>query len=137
MIRKLVLAALVLSASPPDRLSAQDTSFVDRGVRIGIVYRPGVRPGMVMLPRRAAAPDSVRTILLRDLDYSDRFELITLPGGDSIRIAGGGAARAPVAGGTGGGGAAPGRRRGSITRCTRRWAPTSRSTSRSPATPRP
>lgn len=103
MIRKLVLAALVLSASPPDRLSAQDTSFVDRGVRIGIVYRPGVRPGLVMLPRRAAAPDSVRTILLRDLDYSDRFELITLPGGDSIRIAGGGAARAPVAGGTGGG----------------------------------
>jgi TolB protein len=28
----------------------------------------------------------VRTILGRDLDYSDRFEEITLPGGDSVRV---------------------------------------------------
>ncbi len=65
---------------------AQDTSVVDRGVRIGIVYRPGVRPGLVVLPGLAPALDSVRTIIARDLDYSDRFELITLPGGDSIRV---------------------------------------------------
>src|SRR5205823_3243094 len=65
----------------------QDTSTIDRGVRIGIVYRPGVRPGLVMLPRTGMGLDSVRAIVARDLDYSDRFEVITLPGGDSIRLA--------------------------------------------------
>src|SRR6266571_5832670 len=93
------------TARPPDRQTA-----IDRGVRIGIVYRPGVRPGMVVLPVHAPALDSARIILSRDVDYSDRFELITLPGGDSIRVtttASG--ARPPAAGGagrTGGGGAA-------------------------------
>src|SRR5207247_6696753 len=71
---------------PSFRLSAQDTSAIDRGVRIGIVYRPGVRPGVVVLPGRAQALDSIRAIIARDLDYSDRFELITLPSGDSIRV---------------------------------------------------
>ncbi|HEX9704028.1 MAG TPA: hypothetical protein VGA20_02130 [Gemmatimonadales bacterium] len=66
--------------------AAQDTSAIDRGVRIGIVYRPGVRPGLVLLPGRGL--DSVRTIMLRDLDYSDRFEVITLPGGDLVALAG-------------------------------------------------
>src|SRR5436190_23465016 len=79
------LAVVLLPASPPARLPAQDTNAIDRGVRIGIVYRPGVRPGMVMLPRKGL--DSVRAMVVRDLDYSDRFEIITLPGGDSIRLA--------------------------------------------------
>ena len=79
------LTAVLLTAYPANRLSAQDTSAIDRGVRIGIVYRPGVRPGMVVLPVHAPALDSARIILSRDLDYSDRFELITLPGGDSKR----------------------------------------------------
>ena len=74
--RKLVLAAVLLAAYPPIRLSAQDTSVVDRGVRVGIIYRPGVRPGMVLLPGRPAVLDSVRAIVARDLDYSDRFEMI-------------------------------------------------------------
>ena len=68
-------------------LLVQDTSAIDRGVRIGIIYRPGVRPGLVMLPRKGQGLDSVRVIMARDLDYSDRFEVITLPGGDSIRLA--------------------------------------------------
>src|SRR5207302_6311196 len=86
------------------RSAAQDTSAVDRGVRIGIIYRPGVRPGLVVLPGVAAALDSVRAIIARDLDLSDRFELITLPGGDSIRVSAAPpsvAGRAP-AGGRGG-----------------------------------
>jgi len=82
-----VLLAAVLSAGPTVRLSGQDTSAVDRGVRIGILYRPGVRPGIVVLTGRAPGLDSVRTIMARDIDYSDRFELITLPGSDSIRLA--------------------------------------------------
>ena len=75
----LLLAALLVM---------QDTSAIDRGVRIGIIYRPGVRPGLVALPRSGggAGLDSVRAIIARDLDYSDRFEIITLPGGDSIRL---------------------------------------------------
>src|SRR2546429_5782267 len=82
-----VLLAAVLSAGPTVRLSGQDTSAVDRGVRIGILYRPGVRPGIVVLTGRAPGLDSLRTIMARDIDYSDRFELITLPGSDSIRLA--------------------------------------------------
>ncbi len=82
-----VLAVAVLSIVPSFHLSAQDTSAIDRGVRIGIVYRPGVRPGLVMLPRKGMGLDSVRAMVARDLDYSDRFEVITLPGGDSIRLA--------------------------------------------------
>jgi TolB protein len=78
---------LLLSNIPTFQLSAQDTSAIDRGVRIGIIYRPGVRPGLVMLPRTGQGLDSVRVMVARDLDYSDRFEVITLPGGDSIRLA--------------------------------------------------
>ena len=56
------LAVVLLTASPPARLPAQDTNAIDRGVRIGIVYRPGVRPGMVMLPRKGL--DSISTIAI-------------------------------------------------------------------------
>jgi TolB protein len=51
-------------------LQAQDT------VRVGITYHPGVRPGIVILP--APGLDSVKAIVERDLDYSDRFEVIAL-----------------------------------------------------------
>jgi len=78
--------AAVLAVGAVARVSAQDTAAIDRGVRIGIYYRPGVRPGMVLLPDRNAALDSARVILARDLDLSDRFEMITLPGGDSIHV---------------------------------------------------
>src|SRR5205807_9498251 len=87
MTRTLALTALSPAVVAPVRLRAQDTSAVDRGVRIGILYRPGVRPGIVVLTGRARALDSVRAIMARDIDYSDRFELITLPGSDSIRLA--------------------------------------------------
>ena len=99
-------AVVLLTAYPATRLAAQDTSAIDRGVRIGIVYRPGVRPGMVVLPGRAPTLDSVRAIIARDLDYSDRFELITLPAGDSIRVATPATAARSRTGGTGGAAAA-------------------------------
>src|SRR2546426_2749448 len=98
-------AAALLTASPPACLAAQDPSVVAGGVRVGIIYRPGVRPGMVLLPGRPGVLDSVRAIVARDLDYRDRFEMITLPGGDSIRL--GAAANPPRSSGrgrTGGGG---------------------------------
>jgi TolB protein len=58
--------------------SAQDTTRVEQGVRVGVDYRPGVRPGLVVLP--AAGLDSVRAIVTRDLDYTDQFEMV--PVGD-------------------------------------------------------
>ena len=88
MTRQHVISLIVaLAFVPTRRLASQDTTSIDRGVRIGIIYRPGVRPGLVMLPRTGMGLDSVRAIVARDLDYSDRFEIITLPGGDSIRLA--------------------------------------------------
>ncbi|UCD23337.1 MAG: hypothetical protein JSW51_09810, partial [Gemmatimonadota bacterium] len=74
---------LALSFIVPTLLSAQDP--VDQGVRLGITYTPGMRPGMLVLggPDRELL-DSVRTIIQRDLGYSDRFEMIYLPGGDSL-----------------------------------------------------
>ena len=70
-------------------LLGQDTTRpVEQGVRIGITYTPGLRPGMLVLgAERTEFLDSVRTILQRDLDYSDRFEMITLPGGESLMVA--------------------------------------------------
>ncbi|HEU4569510.1 MAG TPA: hypothetical protein VFS07_02970 [Gemmatimonadales bacterium] len=67
-------AALALGSAAP--LAAQDSLPPD-AVRIGIRYTPGVRPGLVLLP--GTGLDSVRTILARDLDYSDRFEIIPVP----------------------------------------------------------
>src|SRR4029077_7984292 len=81
------LAAVLLTAGLPRRLTAQDSSAVDRGVRIGIMYRPGVRPGIVVLTGHAPPRACVRTILARNIAYSARFELITLPGSASIRLA--------------------------------------------------
>jgi len=72
---KRLLAALLLSlAAVP--LAAQDTTEVREGVRVGLEYS-GVRPGLVVLP--GAGLDSVRAIVRRDLDYTDRFEMV---GGD-------------------------------------------------------
>ena len=88
-MKKILLVGLALAVGPSGRPAvAQDTSAIDRGVRIGIIYRPGVRPGLVTLPRSGggAGLDSARAMIARDLDYSDRFEIITLPGGDSIRL---------------------------------------------------
>jgi TolB protein len=71
----LVLAAVSMATG---RLSAQDTTkAIDNGgVRVILEYNPGVRPGIVVLP--ASGLDSARAIVQRDLDFSDRFEVVTL-----------------------------------------------------------
>jgi TolB protein len=73
-------------------LAAQDTTRVDEGVRVGFDYRPGVRPGLVVLP--GPGLDSVRAIIRRDLDYSDRFEMIEAQSAPQVATTGGGAAEA-------------------------------------------
>ncbi|HMU62423.1 MAG TPA: hypothetical protein PKA66_11620 [Gemmatimonadales bacterium] len=81
-MNRLLLTGLLLAAVSP--LAAQDpTPPLDRGVRVGITYQPGTRPRLVMLP--GPGLDSVRAIMQRDLDFSDRFEVLPLaPGGSSV-----------------------------------------------------
>jgi TolB protein len=79
-----LLALMLLTL--PGALAAQDTLRPPEGVRVGIDYRPGVRPSLIVLPGRGL--DSVRTMLARDLDFSDRFEVISLTPGDSGAWAG-------------------------------------------------
>ena len=68
--RALTLALIVSSS-----LSAQDTT---RGVRIGLTYTAGTKPGVVVLPGKGVGADSARAILQRDLDFGDRVEVIEL-----------------------------------------------------------
>lgn len=84
MTRALVAGIAASLAALP--LAAQDSlPPVDQGVRVGITYTPGVRPGMLVLGgSRDVVLDSVRALLARDLDYSDRFEMISLPSDDSL-----------------------------------------------------
>ena len=77
----LVLAVSLVLVAPA---LAQDTPPpADGGVRVGITYTPGVRSRLVLLP--GTGLDSVRAVIQRDLDFSDRFEVLTLgpgaPGG--------------------------------------------------------
>lgn len=76
-MRALAGVAMLLGLAVP--LAAQDSA----GVRLGITYSAGVRPGLIILP--GAGLDSVRAILGRDLDYSDRFEVVSLPAGEQPR----------------------------------------------------
>ncbi len=81
-LRGWLLAAV--AALPALPLAAQDTTKTPEGVRIGIEYRPGVRPSVVVLP--GPGLDSARAILARDLDYSDRFEVIPLGPRDTTAV---------------------------------------------------
>ena len=59
---------------------AQDSSLT---VRIGLTYSPGTKPGVLVLPVNGEQGDSVRKILQRDLDFSDRANVIA---GDAIMM---------------------------------------------------
>ncbi len=79
---------MVLVAAGGRQALAQDSvPPAERVIRVGITYTPGVRPGMLVLGGpRVQQLDSVRAILARDLDYSDRFEMITLPAEDNLAL---------------------------------------------------
>lgn len=85
----LTMSAIVFAG----RLVAQDTTRVDQGVRIGVDYTPGTRPGLVVVP--GAGLDSVRAMVRRDLDYTDRFEMVTVADLPSNSSNGRGAADPP------------------------------------------
>ena len=74
--RHLPAALLVLLAAAPRSLRAQDST--SRGVRIGLTYDPGSRPGVAVLPVTGAGGDSIRAIVQRDFDFGDRVNPIVL-----------------------------------------------------------
>lgn len=67
----LVAGTLALGAA-----GAQDPQQPPAGVRLSGDYGVGQRPGVLVLPVGGAAGDSVRAILMRDLDYGDRVTVI-------------------------------------------------------------
>jgi TolB protein len=73
MKRLLAVLALAGAAAP---LAAQDTTRAQDAIRLGIEYRPGTRPGLVVVP--GPGMDTLRAMVRRDLDYSDRFEMVLL-----------------------------------------------------------
>ena len=78
-MRRALPLCLLAGLAIPAALTAQDsTPPVPSGVRVGITYTPGTRPSIAVLGAGAVL-DSVRTILGRDLDYSDRFEVVAPP----------------------------------------------------------
>lgn len=70
-----VLCAVLCGVSGASRLAGQDTT---KGVRIGLRYDPATKPGVVVLPIAGPSGDSIRALLERDVDYSDRLSLITI-----------------------------------------------------------
>ena len=80
-----LVTLLVLAAS---HAAAQDT--LTRGVRIGLRYDPGSKPGVIVLPISGPSGDSIRAILERDFDYSDRLTPISLSPEDGSILAGSG-----------------------------------------------
>src|SRR4051812_44069741 len=67
-----LLAASLVAATA----RAQDTTRP--GVTIGLTYDPSSRPGIAVLPVTGPFGDSIRAILQRDIDYSDRFTIVAL-----------------------------------------------------------
>lgn len=75
-----VVLALILSASAsaiPSLARSQDTTFRE-GIRIGLAYTPGTKPGILVLPVNGAEGDSIRALLQRDLDFGDRINVVAV-----------------------------------------------------------
>jgi TolB protein len=70
---KRVLSLLALASVAATPMAAQEPN---PGVRIGLTYQSGTRPGLYLLPIRVRHGDSLRAILTRDLDYGDRIAVI-------------------------------------------------------------
>ena len=88
-LRAALAALALLSIVTPRALRAQDTT--GRGVRIGLSYDPGTKPGVIVLPVSGLAGDSLQAIVARDLDLGDRIAVIPLDAGATRTVARSGA----------------------------------------------
>lgn len=72
-----VLILPLFVATVPAAVRAQDTTF--KGITLNGVYDPTHdKVAIAVMPITGAFGDSVRTIIQRDLDYSDRFTIVPL-----------------------------------------------------------
>lgn len=78
--RAMSVVVVMCAAAFPWAVRAQDTAAAP-GVRLGLNYAAGSRPGVIVLPVQDDDDDSLRTIVQRDLDYSDRMNVIALDDG--------------------------------------------------------
>lgn len=69
--------ALVSFALVPRASHAQNPTTPE-GVRLGLNYQLGTKPGVLVLPLDSVGTDSVRAIIQRDLDFDDRANVIQL-----------------------------------------------------------
>jgi TolB protein len=89
--RATLFALAVLALAAPHVARAQDTTF--RGITLVGAYDPTRdKISIVVMPVSGAYGDSVRTIVQRDLDYSDRFNVIAIDSADPSALRGTGAA---------------------------------------------
>jgi TolB protein len=91
--RTVVLAVLAALTVAAPMLEAQDST---RGVRIGLRYDPGTKPGVLVLPVGGLSGDSIRAIIERDFDFSDRLSVITLSATDAALLEGRAPSGAPI-----------------------------------------
>ena len=88
MMHRFLTAAIfagVAAAAVSTTACGQDTTQVRPGVRLGLSYPRGTTPKVVVMPVDSTPGDSVRTIIQRDLDYSDRVTPLML---DDATLAG-------------------------------------------------
>jgi TolB protein len=80
---RLPLGALLfaITSLPGAAARAQDTASV-QGVRIGLTYTAGTRPGVYVLPMAGEDADSIRAVITRDLDFGDRISVIAPDSGE-------------------------------------------------------
>ena len=72
-VRHACLMTMLCSIALPAIARAQDTSTTP-GVRLGLNYAAGAKPGVIVLPvADEYGDDSLRTIVQRDLDAFMRF----------------------------------------------------------------
>jgi TolB protein len=78
--RYLTAAAVlaVAAAAVSTRACGQEPTQPAPGVRLGLSYPRGTTPKVIVMPVDSAGGDSVRTIIQRDLDYSDRVTPLVL-----------------------------------------------------------
>lgn len=89
--RASLIALAMLAAVSPRFARAQDTTY--RGITLVGNYDPTRdKISIVVLPVSGAYGDSVRTIVQRDLDYSDRFNVIAVDSADPSALRGEGPA---------------------------------------------
>ena len=71
-------AALVIAAVASTRACGQEPTAPPPGVRLGLNYPRGTTPKVIVMPVDSTPGDSVRTLIQRDLDYSDRVTPLIL-----------------------------------------------------------